>query len=63
MRSALAKGDKVTAVGKVKDDDGRMDGWHVNCQGLVCDVRVEETVTGSVAAALEKWGGIDVVVK
>jgi hypothetical protein len=59
----LARGDKVTAVGRTKDDEGRMDGWHGNCQGLVCDVRVEETVLGVMQKALINWGTVDVVVK
>lgn len=63
MRIALARGDKVTAVGRIKDDDGWMDGWHGNCQGLVCDVRVEETVVKVMQEALGKWGGVDVVAK
>ena len=40
-----------------------MQGWHANCQGLLCDVRVRETVQTCLEKTVEKWGRVDVVVK
>ena len=41
----------------------QMQGWHERCLGLLCDVRVRETVKASVDACIEEFGGIDIVVK
>lgn len=40
-----------------------MSGWHQNCQGLVCDVRVKETIKEVFDKALECWGRVDKIVK
>lgn len=40
-----------------------MNGWHQNCQGLVCDVRVRETVVDVFEKSVEYWGRVDRVVK
>lgn len=54
----------MTAVGKdIPGEKAAMQGWHAMCQGLVCDVRVRETVQEAFEKCLEKWGRVDVVVK
>ncbi|CUS11902.1 unnamed protein product [Tuber aestivum] len=62
-RVALARGDCVTAVGRnLPGEEVVMQGWHQMCQGLVCDVRVRDTVSKVFGSALEHWGRVDVVV-
>lgn len=41
----------------------QMQGWHERCLGLLCDVRVRETVKAAVDACIGKFGGLDIVVK
>lgn len=41
----------------------QMQGWHERCLGLLCDVRVRETVKAVVDACIERFGGVDIVVK
>ena len=63
-RQALARGDRVTAVGRnIPAEEASMHGWHKNCQGLVCDVRDRATVEEVWQAARAWWGRVDVVVK
>ena len=63
-RVALARGDRVTAVGRnIPSEEASMHGWHRYCQGLVCDVRDRATVQRAWSAALHFWGTIDIVVK
>ncbi|KAH0609831.1 uncharacterized protein H6S33_012377 [Morchella sextelata] len=63
-RVALKRGDLVTAVGNrsVPGEEASMEGWHKNCQGLVCDVRVASTVKEVFEKSLECWGRVDRVV-
>ncbi|RPB05814.1 NAD(P)-binding protein [Choiromyces venosus 120613-1] len=62
-RVALARGDCVTAVGRnLPGEEAFMKGWHQMCQGLVCDVRVRDTISKVFSRALGHWGKIDVVV-
>ncbi|KAI9714884.1 MAG: hypothetical protein M1820_000173 [Bogoriella megaspora] len=62
-RTALAHGDKVTAVGRTSENSAeQMKGWHENCLGLLCDVRVRETVDAVIKHSIEHWGKIDVIV-
>lgn len=61
---ALARGDCVTAVGRnLPGEEVVMQDWHQMCQGLVCDVRVRDTISRAFSRALEHWGRVDVVVK
>jgi NADP-dependent 3-hydroxy acid dehydrogenase YdfG len=63
-RTALAHGDKVTAVGRtVENSIEQMRGWHENCQGLLCDVRVRETVDAVIKQSVKHWGKVDIIVK
>jgi len=41
----------------------QMQGWHDRCLGLLCDVRVRETVAAVIKKAIQHWGRIDIVVK
>ncbi|KAI9741952.1 MAG: hypothetical protein M1834_000341 [Cirrosporium novae-zelandiae] len=62
VKAALGHGDYVSAVGRTFEDTMQaMQGWHENCQGLLCDVRVRETVEESVQHALDHWGRIDII--
>lgn len=61
--AALEHGDYVTAVGRDIDGEKIVQGWHANCQGLVCDVRVRKTVQDVFTKAMERWGRVDVIVK
>lgn len=40
----------------------QMQGWHDRCLGLLCDVRVRETVAAVIKKAIQHWGRIDIVV-
>lgn len=40
----------------------QMQGWHERCLGLLCDVRVRETVEAVVQRSIRHWGRVDVVV-
>ena len=63
-RAALAHGDKITAVGRAHDNDMRqMQGWHENCLGMLCDVRVRETVDEVIKTSVRHWGRVDIIVK
>lgn len=64
-RVALTRGDRVTAVGNrnVPTEEASMSGWHQNCQGLVCDVRVRESIKEVFDRTIECWGRVDVVAK
>ncbi|KAG0644073.1 hypothetical protein HOY80DRAFT_1007059 [Tuber brumale] len=62
-RVALARGDCVTAVGRnFPEEEVVMQGWHQMCQGLVCDVRVRDTISKVFTSAMDRWGKIDIVV-
>lgn len=64
VKSALSHGDNVTAVGRTNENTmQQMQGWHERCQGLLCDVRVRETVDWVIKKSIEQWGKIDVIVK
>ena len=41
----------------------QMQNWHERCQGLLCDVRVRETVEDVLRKCQERWERIDVIVK
>lgn len=63
-KAALAHGDKVTAVGKTFEHSiKQMQGWHDNCLGLLCDVRVPETVDAVIKNSIQHFGGVDIIAK
>ncbi len=64
--TALAHGDKITAVGRTHENslEQMQSGWHEsNCLGLLCDVRVRDTVDAVIQQSLAHWGRIDIIVK
>lgn len=64
MRNALSHGDKVTAVGRTLENTlEQMKDWHERCLGLLCDVRVRESVGAVIESTIKRWGGIDIIVK
>ncbi|KAI9810993.1 MAG: hypothetical protein M1827_005725 [Pycnora praestabilis] len=62
-RAALAHGDKVTAVGRTFENSlDSMQGWHSErCLGLLCDVRVRETVEEVIRKTVGFWGRVDII--
>jgi NAD(P)-dependent dehydrogenase (short-subunit alcohol dehydrogenase family) len=65
VRAVTAHGDKVTAVGWSQADDPKeLASWqNENSIGLLCDVRVRETVEAVIKKSLAHWGRIDIVAK
>lgn len=64
VKAALAHGDKVTAVGRTFEHTPRqMEGWHDNCLGLLCDVRVQETIEAVIKKTIQHFGGVDIIAK
>ena len=64
VRAALEHGDQVTAVGREGESTSQqMNGWHEQCLGLLCDVRVRETVEAVIKQTVTTFGRIDVIVK
>jgi len=64
VRTALSHGDKVTAVGRHGENTlEQMAGWHGRCLGLLCDVRLRETVDRVFRETLAHWGRIDIIAK
>lgn len=65
VKAALNHGDNVAAVGKTFENTmSQMQGWHEQrCLGLLCDVRVRETVKAAVDACIAHFGALDIVVK
>nr|POE56800.1 putative oxidoreductase [Quercus suber] len=62
-QSALAHGDRVAAVGRTLENTlEQMRGWHERCLGLLCDVRVRETVEECLRRTTQAWGRIDIIV-
>ncbi|GAM86889.1 hypothetical protein ANO11243_049100 [Dothideomycetidae sp. 11243] len=62
VKAALAHGDKVTAVGRTFEHTMKqMEGWHDNCLGTLCDIRVGETVDAVYKRTIQHWGGYDIV--
>lgn len=63
-RKALSHGDRVTAVGRTAENTTQqMQGWHERCLGLLCDVRVRQTVELVVRRSVQHWGRVDIIVK
>lgn len=64
VTSALAHGDKVCAVGRTFEHSiKQMQGWHEDCLGQLCDVRVAETVEAVYKRTIDHFGRIDIIVK
>jgi NAD(P)-dependent dehydrogenase (short-subunit alcohol dehydrogenase family) len=64
VRTALKEGDMVTAVGRIGENNlENMQGWHTNCLGLLCDVRIRDTVCEVVEKTIATWGRADVIAK
>lgn len=64
VKCVLNHGDSVTAVGRTMENTiEQMRDWHPRCQGLLCDVRVRETVKAVMTETIGHWGRIDVIVK
>lgn len=64
MKVALAKGDKVTAVGRTYENTSeQMNDWHVNCLGTLCDVRLKDTVDAVIQETINHFGCIDIIAK
>jgi NAD(P)-dependent dehydrogenase (short-subunit alcohol dehydrogenase family) len=64
VRSALTHKDRVTAVGRTFENSMEsMQGWNEegNCLGLLCDVRVRETVKEVIDKSIAHWGHIDII--
>ena len=64
VKAALSHGDSVAAVGKSMENTAQqMQDWHERCFGLLCDVRIRETVRACVEACIARFGSLDIVVK
>jgi NAD(P)-dependent dehydrogenase (short-subunit alcohol dehydrogenase family) len=64
VKTCLSHGDKVTAVGRVGEHTlDQMQGWHDSCLGLLCDVRVSQTVESVIQNTIRHFGAVDVIVK
>lgn len=64
VKCALSHGDNVTAVGRTQENSmQQMQGWHERCLGLLCDVRVRNTVSEVIETSMKHWGQIDIIVK
>ena len=70
VKAALNHGDLVTAVGKTGEDTlasmtkirpSALNHPSSNYQGLLCDVRVRETVDWALKSAISHWGRVDIV--
>jgi NAD(P)-dependent dehydrogenase (short-subunit alcohol dehydrogenase family) len=64
-RAATSHGDKVTSVGWAQNDDHEeLQNWQdANSIGLMCDVRVRESIDAVVKKSIEHWGRVDVIAK
>ncbi|CAI6333466.1 unnamed protein product [Periconia digitata] len=63
VRAVLSHGDQCTAVGWSQENTMEQLGrWHDgNCLGLLCDVRVRETVDHVMRRSVEHWGRVDII--
>jgi len=62
VKAALAHNDQVTAVGRTGENSlQQMHGWHESCLGLLCDVRVPETVEDVIQQSIQRWGRVDII--
>jgi hypothetical protein len=65
VRAATFHGDKVTAVGWTQEDDyAELLSWQNNNSiGLLCDVRLRETIDKVLKKSIEHWGRIDIIAR
>ena len=65
VRAALSHGDQCTAVGWSQENTmEQLEKWNDrNCLGLLCDVRVRETVDHVIKKSIEHWGRVDIIAK
>ncbi|KAJ4302899.1 1,2-dihydroxy-3-keto-5-methylthiopentene dioxygenase [Kalmusia sp. IMI 367209] len=64
VRAVLSHGDKCTAVGWTQENTiEQMEKWQQerNCLGMLCDVRVRETVDHVIRKSIEHWGQVDII--
>ncbi|KAH8683072.1 hypothetical protein BGZ60DRAFT_467432 [Tricladium varicosporioides] len=62
VRSCLAQGDLVVAVGRVFENTTEsMQGWHENCFGTLCDVRARDSVQEVLEQAIQHFGHVDII--
>ncbi|KAL5114121.1 1,2-dihydroxy-3-keto-5-methylthiopentene dioxygenase [Pleosporales sp. CAS-2024a] len=63
VRAILAHGDQCTAVGWTQENTPEhMQEWQDrNCLGLLCDVRIRETISQVVKRSVDHWGRVDVI--
>lgn len=63
VRAIIAHGDRCTAVGWTQENTPeQMDRWNdASCLGLLCDVRVRDTVDYVLRRSAEYWGRVDVI--
>jgi NADP-dependent 3-hydroxy acid dehydrogenase YdfG len=65
VRAATSHGDKVTSVGWTQEHSIKeMESWQErNSIGMLCDIRVRETVEEVVNKSIEHWGRVDIIAK
>lgn len=65
VRAVLSHGDKCTAVGWTQENTvEQMEKLQERtCFGMLCDVRIRETVDNVIQKSIEKWGNIDIIAK
>ncbi|EMC97435.1 hypothetical protein BAUCODRAFT_69150 [Baudoinia panamericana UAMH 10762] len=63
VKTALLHGDNVAAVGRTLENTmAQMQGWHERCLGLLCDVRVRDTVKAALDRTIAHFGRVDIIV-
>ncbi|EXJ85407.1 hypothetical protein A1O1_05771 [Capronia coronata CBS 617.96] len=64
-KTALSHGDIVSAVGQsLEDTPSSMENWHDDPDrylGLLCDVRIRETVASAIDKTIKHFGRIDII--
>jgi NAD(P)-dependent dehydrogenase (short-subunit alcohol dehydrogenase family) len=65
VRTVTGHGDKVTAVGWSQEDDHHeLTSWQNNNSiGLLCDVRISESVDAVINKSVSHWGRVDVIAR
>jgi NADP-dependent 3-hydroxy acid dehydrogenase YdfG len=65
VRAVTAHGDKVTSIGWSQEDDLReLQSWqNSNSIGLLCDVRVRESVDEVIKKSIDHWGRVNIIAK